>query len=259
MASAIVLGSTGLVGSAVCVRLQTSGFNILRVHSRNYDQYIGARADVLINCNGNAYRFRANQDPAWDYQASVMSVARSLEDFSVELYLYVSTIDVYLDKGSPTGNHEGMVIDLERLDVYGRHKRQAEELVQEQAKNPLILRLGTAIGDRLKKGPLYDMLSHKALHMSLDSELSFVDTDFMSEAVEKFIATRPPHDIINLTGTGSARLRDLVEQVQRPVHVRPEAKNVHHHYNINNQRLQSFMRVPTSLEMARRVLSRTTI
>jgi len=256
MKTAIVLGARGLVGSAVCARLEGSGFDLVRVHSRNYAEHAGYEADVLINCNGNAYRFRANQDPAWDYEASVVSVERSLEDFSVDPYVYVSTIDVYSEKGDPSRNHEDMIIDSALLDAYGQHKRQAEAAVQAQARNFLILRLGTAIGDGLKKGPLYDMLHESPLHMSLDSELSLVDTAFMATAIDQFIASRPEAGVINLTGTGSVRLRDLVPFISRPVQVLPGAENTCYSYDINTTRLQRLMSVPTSLDMARRVLMR---
>lgn len=74
----IVLGGTGLIGSAVCEYLQSRGKPVISVNSRNYKDYIGMHTKVLINCNGNSFRYRANQDPCWDFEVSVTSVERSL-------------------------------------------------------------------------------------------------------------------------------------------------------------------------------------
>ena len=61
--SLIVLGGTGLIGSAVCDRFVRDGHDVLSVDSKNYARRIAAAADVLVNCNGNSYRYKASQDP----------------------------------------------------------------------------------------------------------------------------------------------------------------------------------------------------
>ena len=93
--SFIVIGGTGLFGSAVVAHLRGLGADVLALDSKKYGAAVGQTADVLVNCNGNTFRYKAIQDPPWDFQASVASVHRSLFDFRVELYIYLSTIDVY--------------------------------------------------------------------------------------------------------------------------------------------------------------------
>ncbi len=88
-ASYIVLGGTGLIGSAVRAHLERQGELVISVNSKNYTDCLGAWAKVLINCNGNTFRYRANQDPRWDFEASVVSVERSLFDFRFDLYRQV--------------------------------------------------------------------------------------------------------------------------------------------------------------------------
>ena len=121
-ASNIILGGGGLIGSAISSYLKPEGESVISVNSKNYHEYIGTKADVLINCNGNTFRYRANQNPQWDFESSVITVERSLFDFSVKLYIYISTVDVYNVLEDSTRNSEDSSIQPEQLDTYGFHK-----------------------------------------------------------------------------------------------------------------------------------------
>src|SRR3989442_1009750 len=104
--SIIVLGGTGLIGSAVCERFRSHGHSVVCIGSKNYQSSVGAEADVLINCNGNSYRYKAAQSPRWDFEASVLSVEKSLFDFKAGYYIYFSTVDVYHELADPKQNAE---------------------------------------------------------------------------------------------------------------------------------------------------------
>ena len=251
----IVVGGTGLIGSAVCAALARRGDDVVSVDSRNYAQHAGAEADVLVNCNGNSYRFKAAQNPQWDFEASVLSVERTLFDFRVQRYVFISTIDVYNDISDPSRNHEGAVIDPARLHPYGFHKWLAERLVERFAKQPLILRTGTAIGAGVRKGPLYDLIRREPLHMSPDSELSLIDVETIAAAIVQFISEPLPQTILNLTGTGFARLRTLCAELALDCAVAPGSESVEWHYNINNDALRASFNVDSSYAMAGRFLA----
>lgn len=247
----IVIGSTGLIGSEICRQVREKGFEVLGIHSSNYEEYVGHCADVLVNCNGNTYRYRANQDPKWDFQASVESVQRSLLDFKVDLYVYLSTIDVYSNREDPACNHEAAEIQVGGLDVYGFHKWVAERLVEKYASRHLIFRCGTALGPALKKGPIYDLLNNQPLHMSLDSTLSLIDTDLIVKMLLTLVAADVKDQIVNVTGTSPACLRDLQEQAALPATFVEGAENVLYAYNINNEKFNTWMDVPESAEIGR--------
>src|SRR5262245_11407381 len=134
----IVLGGTGLIGSAICERLRQAGCAITALNSKNYSAHLGTTADVLINCNGNSYRYKAAKDPRWDFEAIVLSVEKSLFDFKYERYFYVSTIDVYDEIGDLSRTREDVAIHPERLHPYGFHKWLAERLVERFAEHSLI-------------------------------------------------------------------------------------------------------------------------
>ncbi|HSX38034.1 MAG TPA: NAD-dependent epimerase/dehydratase family protein [Chlamydiales bacterium] len=247
----IILGGTGLVGSAVVEYLRFLGADCLSLHSKNYDQYIGSSAKVVINCNGNSYRFKANQDPKWDFGASVDSVQRSLFDFKTDMYIYMSTIDVYNHRQNPELNHENIPIDYLKLDAYGFHKWVAERLVEKYARNALILRLGTVIGNGLKKGPIFDLLNQNPVFMSLDSKISLVDTQTIARIVAFLIESGVKREIFNITGHGGVKLRDLQPMV--PFQFKTQAESLHQ-YDISNTKIHALYPMPTSLETAQRYI-----
>jgi dTDP-4-dehydrorhamnose reductase len=248
--STIVLGATGLVGSALCAHLSRAGFHVTRVNSSNYDEFKGASADVLINCNGNAYRFKANQDPRADFDANVLSVENSLFHFKVGLYVYISTVDVYSNLADPACNLESSPIDLKLLDTYGFHKWLSERLVEKFSARSVILRAGTVIGRGLKKGPIYDLLHDRELYMSPDSELSLVDTELISKAILDVIKHAPQRLVLNLTGTGSVTLRNLAAKLHIPLRACAQKELIVHRYQINNKELRKRMPVASSEDIA---------
>jgi nucleoside-diphosphate-sugar epimerase len=253
--SFIVIGGTGLIGSAVAGHLRRLGGDVLSVDSQSYQEAVGRTADVLVNCNGNTFRFKANKDPHWDFKASVESVERSLFDFRIGLYIYVSTIDVYPVLFDPEQNGEDSPIDLSAIDPYGFHKWVAERLVEKYAPRSVIFRCGTAIGPGLKKGPLFDLLNGKPLFMSPESTLSLIDTSRVAEAVSTIVEAWPARTIINLTGTGPARLADLAAAAGTSIQLAPDAELKVHRYNAKNARLQALSPVPSSLEIGTRFIS----
>ncbi len=242
----VVIGGSGLIGSAVCAHLRSEGLSVCAVRSQDYATCVGLRARVVVNCNGNTYRFRANDNPRWDFDASVLSVERSLFDVQADLYVYLSTVDVYDCRHDPRKNGEEVPLHPERLDAYGFHKWMAERLVERFAPRSVILRLGTAVGQGLKKGPVYDLLEGQLLHMSADSELTLIDTATIARAVTTVVAQRLQREIFNVTGTGSVRLRDAAARVGVPLRLAEEATEVVYRYDVANAKLARLMPLPTS-------------
>jgi nucleoside-diphosphate-sugar epimerase len=252
--SIIVLGSTGLIGSYMCERLRSEGFKVTAIHSGNYSENLGIHADAMINCNGNSYRFKANENPAWDFNASVMSVEKSLFDFSADLYIYMSTVDVYQNLHDPDLNGESATCDPRAMDTYGFHKWLAERVVEKFSKRSAILRMGTVIGPKFKKGPLFDLLNHMELRMSADSELSLVDTDMIYRVVQHLIKNPPERMVLNVAGSGFVSPKILASAVDLPIAVSAQDRGVKYRYNINNNQLKSILPVETSEEIGLRFM-----
>lgn len=252
-ASFLVIGATGLVGSSVYAQLKARGEDVVGVNSTTYREHVGSTFGAVINCNGNTWRFRANKEPAWDLEASVRSVERSLADFKFDRYLHISTVDVYDRRDEPANNHEAAAIDSEKLDVYGRHKLMAEGLVLASAAHWNILRLGTVLGPGLKKGPVFDLLENKPLHMSLDSELTFIDTDHIVLAVDAVLAKGWDHEIVNVTGGGSVSLRELAGRVPR-FELAADAGEFVRRYDVNTAKAARLLPLPSTREIAHRFI-----
>jgi nucleoside-diphosphate-sugar epimerase len=251
----IIVGGTGLIGSAVAENLRRRGNLVLSINKANYAAEVGASADVLVNCNGNAYRYKANQDPLWDFDASAASVQRTLFDFQSKLYIYISTIDVYDIPYDPLRNSEEAPIDVSRLDTYGFHKWIAERLVEKNAPRSVIFRTGTVIGPGLRKGPLFDLINGHPIHLSPKSSLSLIDTSTIAEAVAAVIGPGPPRSIINLTGTGATTVADLAGIVGKPIRLAHGGDLKTYHYDINNRKLKTIVPVGSSSEIAARFVA----
>lgn len=245
-ADCIVLGGTGLIGSEVRTHLEGRGWSVLSVGSKDYAAKVGARAKVLINCNGNAVRYLAQKDPTWDFEVSVATVERSLFDFSYDLYLYVSTVDVYNVVDDPSRNHEGAAIRPAELHPYGFHKWLAERLVERFAPRWVIARLGTVLGLGLKKNPVYDLLNGEPLRVSLESELTLIDTPTIARCFETLIERGGVREIFNVAASGSVKLRDLQDRLGRPIPLAPTADSGVYRYCINNTKMANLAPLPTS-------------
>jgi nucleoside-diphosphate-sugar epimerase len=244
----IVLGGTGLIGSAVREHFEGQGRSVLSVGSTDYAAKVGARANILINCNGNAVRHLAQKDPKWDFEASVATVERSLLDFKYDLYIYISTVDVYNAPEDPARNHEDAAIRQTELHPYAFHKWLAERVVERFASRWVIARVGTVIGPGLKKNPVYDMLTGYPLHMSLDSELSLIDTPTIARCLEAIVGMRPEREIFNVAASGAVKLRDLQRTIGTAGSLAPGAELCVYRYNINNAKMARLIALPTSWE-----------
>ena len=79
-----ILGGEGFVGSAYARLLRELDEPFIVVTRANYGSLRGSACSVLINANGNSRKFLATRDPLRDFDASVRSVAASLEDFRAQ-------------------------------------------------------------------------------------------------------------------------------------------------------------------------------
>lgn len=201
-----VLGGGGFVGSAFVRRAAALGEEHRAVTRDLYDSLAGTGCDLLVNANGNSRKYRAEEDPAWDFDASVRSVMRSLIDFTYDTYVYISSVAVYHDPGAHDETSEGVAIDPAALSSYGMHKYLAEQLVRRYAKRWLIVRLGGVVGPGLVKGPVLDLVRGDRLWVSPRSEFQYIHTDRLAEVVDQLLAAGHLNQVVNVTGRGALPL-----------------------------------------------------
>jgi nucleoside-diphosphate-sugar epimerase len=243
-----VVGARGLTGSAVCRALEARGLPFERVQREDAERVAGTNCDMLWWCAGNAVKWRANEDPAWDLEQSVVSVSGYLHTVRAERWVMMSTVDVYPEPDELAGTSEDAPVDRSRLSPYGLHKRMAEDLVARFAPASLRLRLPGLVGPGLAKNPVFDHLTpDREVRISRRSSLNFVYTDWVAEAALELaeagvtgalnLAAREPlaiGELAELTGVESASTPDAEEHVQR--------------YAIDVSRAARHLALPTSAE-----------
>ena len=237
-----IIGGNGFVGTGISLAAKERDITP-DIIDRNTDlSTVNRTPAVLINANGNSKKYLATQDPELDYKLSVESVQQSLSSFSPNLYVYLSTVDVYDHLTSPEGNTEDQTIDLDKVSVYGRHKLQAEALVQEQAENWLILRMAGFIGPGLWKNPIYDILTNSPLYVHPDSEFQYLHTVELGRIILDLIQRGCRNEVINVAGNGLANLHQVADWADTRCNLQGDPQAVR--YEINIDKLLSLRDVP---------------
>jgi len=234
-----VLGGGGFIGSQLVAHLSSEGLSCETISSGDYAKYIGKSFDVLINSNGNSSKVLAEKDPNRDYELSVVSVEKSLRDFSYKKYLYLSSVDVYgrLLTRETTGENE----DISSSDclLYGDHKKKAEQSILDTLaghKDWLILRLGAVVGPGLKKGPIFDILSGSPVWIHPSSTLQYLSTKNLSELIHQLILRSISNEIFNISGGGNIRYGKLMELCTYSLPIEKNLPILNH--NVNNEKIK---------------------
>lgn len=221
-----LLGGNGFVGSAYARLLAAHGLPHQIITRENYDSLCGIGCDIFINANGNSKKFLATREPLNEFDQSVRSVARTLEDFRCGTYVFLSTGDVYPDQSSPGATGEDQAIDPARQSRYGLHKSLAEQLVRGTQQKWLILRMGGFVGPGLKKNAVYDMLSGGSVWLSPQSELQFISTDGAARLVWDLVEHGERDACVDLGAQGTVNLGDLHKKIGSASQFMPGAPTI---------------------------------
>lgn len=226
-----ILGAKGFLGSDL-VRFLGKNYITDAITRENYEKKRGTSYQVLINANGNSKRFWANQNPLKDFFASTATVARSVFDFPCDLYIYISSPDVYQNHTSSKYTGEERVIDLKKLSPYGFHKYLSELIVKKYKENFLILRLSMILGKNLKKGPFYDIKNGKPLYITSSSRLQLITTRAISEIIEILLKHSVTKETINIGGRGTFSFQKIRKHFDQEIKILPEAETQIYEMNI---------------------------
>jgi nucleoside-diphosphate-sugar epimerase len=219
----LLLGGQGFVGSAFGRLFATRGIAHESITRGSYAKAVGRAGAILINASANSRKYLADRDWHADFEASVASVARTLCDFTADLYVLISSVDVYNVLDDPAQNGEEAVIDPFRLSTYGFHKYLAEACVRRHARRWLIVRLAGMVGPGLKKNPVFDVLHGRPLSIHPDSAYQFMSTDAAADVVWRLIEAGVTNRIVNVCGQGVMSPTTIGELAGKPLIVSPEA------------------------------------
>ena len=238
----LVIGSEGLVGKAIINHLEKRRNKVIKVNRNNYNKLKGQKVDVLINANGNSYRYKANNSPKWDFDKSFLSVKKTFNDFKFNTYVYISSVDAYHELNDTKLNKETCDININDLDYYGFHKYLSEQIVRRYCKNYLIFRLGSVIGPKMKKGPIYDIMNKNRVNMNINSKLTFIQDKTIALVILKVLNKNINCEIFNLTGKKFFSLNKLLNKF-------PDIKYINsktYSYDINVNKINKYHKMPSS-------------
>ena len=242
----LVIGGSGFVGSAISEVAAEQGWQVSIVGSKDYDEKIGQRFDLVINANGNAKRFLANRDPLFDFQASAASVYSSLFDFKYEHYVLVSTVDVYNHPSQAATTREDAQIELEALGSYAFHKRLAELFVMRNCSSWQIVRLAQMVGPNLSKGPIFDVLQKNPLWIDSATRLHFMSTRHVAQYLLALASKGTKNEIYNLCGRGNVEFRRVIDLLPPELRPGPQSDTEQQIYDIDTDKAHQIVPLPAS-------------
>ena len=248
-----IIGSRGMVGSDLVKHLKQN-FEITQIDRDNYDQYKGKSFDVVVNANGNSNKVWANENRLGDFEASTISVYKSLVDFPCKLYIYISTFDVYENHN---GEKEEDLINIEKLAPYGLHKLLAELIIRNFTKNYIILRCPMMLGSKLRKGPIFDILNNSRLYISKDSSFQMITTEELAKIMFSLIEKNVRGEIFNAGGSGTVEFRDLENYIGKSVNFPKDGKI--HTYKTDVSKLNKIFPLKSSEEYLKDYLKKDII
>ena len=213
----------------------------------------GGASSIVVNANGNSRKPLAKLEPLVDFDASVRSVRASLEDFPADLYVFLSSCDVYPDCSSPLTTDETMPLPVGAQSPYGFHKYLAEECVRHRARKWLVVRCGGFVGRGLKKNAVFDVLHGGPLWLDPASELQFVDTAAAAAIVMELADRGISNETVNLAGQGVIAISEVVDMARAQVRVQDASPVVR--YDVSVAKLARWVDVPRTRDAVRRFVS----
>ena len=158
-----LFGSKGFVGYEISKSLKKSRYDFLGITRENFEQVLGNEFDYVINAAMPSGRFKAKNDPLWDFKETVKKTAKIFYGTKFKKFIQISSL----------------AARCQRDIVYGRNKLAAESIVNDG--NSLIVRLGPMFGSKLSKGVLIDMLNRSKGYMDGRSRYAFTSVKFNAD------------------------------------------------------------------------------
>ena len=244
-----VIGGKGLTGSAIVKYLEAKNKDYEIIQKENKENFFGKECDMLIFANGNALKYKANEDPLFDFYASVASVAEYIHKIKFKKFIHLSTVDVYGDKISTMETKEDVNIDTRKLNVYSYHKYCAEECVKQFCDNYLIFRLSGLVGVGLKKNAVYDFIhKDKKVMLSPETTQNHINTRFIAETIFHIIDLGIENETFNLASKNAIR----IDEIENITGVKTDyTKNAHLYVDsnqINTEKIAKYVELSSSEE-----------
>lgn len=247
-----ILGGKGMLGTDLCASLSDK-YNVTAIDLDTYTDYIGNTFDYIINANGNSKRFWANAHVYEDFEASTISVYKSIINFKCSKYIYISSSDVYPDHSSIATTKESDIIDSSLLCPYGFHKFLSEKIVQNNCKDYLIIRPCLLLGTTLRKGPVFDIINNNPLFITEDSRIAMITTSEIANVIDLLIQQNRTREIYNVGGTGTVNFNNVEDIFGKKPEISTEAQQ--QLYELNTAKVQAIKKLKSSTEYLNDILN----
>lgn len=210
-----ILGARGFVGSAFGRLFERLEVPFVGVQKDTYSQFKGKKWHIVVNASNNSQKFLADQDPLREFELTTLNTMRILQDYPSDMFIHISSVDVYSDLSSPLSTSEKIQPDIRQSSHYGFHQYLAEECVRHYAPRWLIVRLAGMVGPNLKKNPVYDILHDQPLRIHPDSQYQFMTTDRVAEVVWSLVEKGWKGEVFNVCGRGLISPRQIAVLAKR--------------------------------------------
>jgi nucleoside-diphosphate-sugar epimerase len=210
-----ILGSNGFVGNNI-VNYLDKAYKIIGLNRENYSRHKRIYFEYFINANGNSKKYLAENDPIIDLEKNVESVYHTIQDFKIDTYIHISSIESNLNS------------------IYGIHKRFSEEIVKKYYNNYYILRCSSIIGKDMTKGVLFDIINNKKVRLTKDSMLQFISINEICNFINFIIKEKPKQKEYNVTGINNISIEELEKITNKKIIYNDELKYEIFEYPSNN-------------------------
>ena len=206
-----IVGGKGLVGSGFSRYLKKRRIKFKIITRKNKKRFYGKHCDVLIDCNGNGSKRKANINPTFDFDASVKSVVENLNNIKFNKYIYISTIYTYKDLTNKFNTFEDKQKNSDIISPYGLNKKIAEFYVKKLAPKYLIFRLPFVIGPGLKRNSVYDLTHHKKTYYTFNSKINWIHTDTIAKSAISILRKKIKNQTFNLVSKDSITIDKVIK------------------------------------------------
>lgn len=189
-----IIGANGFLGNSIYKHGKLSENTIIPITKDNFKESSKDDYEILINAATPSKKFWALNNPYDDFMKTVDLTANIVYNWNYEKLIQISTIST--------------------KDDFTKHpyalNKKISEIIATQKKS-LIIRLTNLYGDRLEKGPLFDLISSKKIFVNPDSKYRFISTDFVSEWIFKNLERT---GIVELGSKDEISLRTIAEKLK---------------------------------------------
>ena len=206
-----LIGGKGLVGSGFRRYFKKHKIKFKIITRDNKKKFFGKKCNTIIDCNGNGSKRKANNDPTFDFEASVKSVVENLNNIKFNKYIYISTVYTYRNLTNKKDTTEKCQKNSDSISPYGLNKRIAELYVKKLSPTYLIFRLPFIVGPGLKRNSVYDLTHNKKTYYTFNSQINWIHTDTIAKSIITILKKNIKNQIFNLASRDSITIDKVLE------------------------------------------------